>query len=88
MSYNFDKITAKIFIKKTKFFGLYKKYAVIIILPSLKIAKVKTNIKNFPFTEKEYLSLSELLLFLKIKNFTITYNTNNKILKRLLTILI
>jgi len=54
MSYNFDKITAKIFIKKTKFFGLYKKYAVIIILPSLKIAKVKTNIKNFPFTEKKY----------------------------------
>jgi hypothetical protein len=88
MSYNFDKITAKIFIKKTKFFGLYKKYAVIIILPSLKIAKVKTNIKNIPFIEKGDLCLGELHSFVRRNDFTITYNTNNKILKRLLTILI
>lgn len=79
-----EKLTAKIFLKKTKFFGLHKKYAILIVIPSLKIVKIKTNIKNLPFYEKNILDLQALLIFVKNYNFNITYYTNNKILKRLL----
>ena len=85
MNYSYDKLSGKIIIKKTKFFGLIKKYAVIVILPSLKIVKIKTNIKNIPFFEREDLNLQELLFFVKKNNLNITYHTNNKILKRLLS---
>jgi hypothetical protein len=84
MSCNFDKITAKILIKKPLFFGLIKRYAIIVILPSLKIAKIKTNISNFPFKEKDFLSIEKIIEFSKTKNYTISCTTNNKILKRLL----
>ena len=88
MNYIYDKLSGKIIVKKTKFFGLIKKYAIIIILPSLKIVKVKTNIKNLPFLEKTYLDLQELLFFSEKNNFEISHNTKNKILKRLLSTLI
>lgn len=88
MDYSYEKLTGKIIIKKNKFFGFIKKYAVIIILPSLKIVRIKTNIKNLPFLEKNYLDLQELLLFSEKNNFEISHNTKNKILKRSLSTLI
>lgn len=84
MTYNYSKLSAKIIIKKTKFFGLLKKYAIIIILPSFKIVKIQTNISDLPFEEKNILNIEDLILYVNTKNYKINYHTSNKILKRLL----
>lgn len=84
MTYNYNKLSAKIIIKKTKFFGLFRKYAIIVILPSFKIVKIQTNIADLPFKEKNVLDIEELVLYVNTKNYKINYHTSNKILKRLL----
>jgi hypothetical protein len=84
MTYNYNNLSAKIIIKKTKFFGLFKKYAIIVVLPSFKIVKIQTNISDLPFEEKNILNIEELLFYVNTKKYKIYYHTNNKILKRLL----
>lgn len=81
---NFDYITAKIFIKKLYFFGFFKKYAIIVVVPSLKIAKIKTNISNFPFKELESLSIEDLLKYVNDEKYQIHFTTKNTKLKRIL----
>jgi len=77
-------LCAKILIKKTKYFGFVKKYALIVVIPSLKIAKIDTNIDNLPFIEKEILILEKLKLFSEKNKYKVQYQTNNKKLKRIL----
>jgi hypothetical protein len=81
---NFDYITAKIFIKKLYFFGVFKKYAVIVIVPSLKIAKIKTNISKFPFKELTSLNIDDLVKYVNTGNYEIHFTTKNSKLKRIL----
>ena len=81
---NFNHITAKIFIKKLYFLGFFKKYAIILILPSLKIVKIKTNISNFPFKELDPLDIEELLKYVNDGKYKISSSTQNPKLKRIL----
>ncbi len=81
---NFEHITAKIFIKKFYFFRIFKRYVFIIIVPSLKIAKIKTNITNLPFKELTFLNMDELVTFCKNGNYEISFTTKNAKLKRIL----
>lgn len=83
-SITFDNITAKITLKKVYFFGMFKRYAIIIIVPSLKIAKIKTNISNFNFKESRPLNINELLLYAKKEKYKISYTTKNSKLKIIL----
>jgi len=80
----FDHITAKITLKKVYFFGMFKRYAIIIIVPSLKIAKIKTNISNFNFKESHPLNINELLVYVKTEKYKISYTTKNSKLKIIL----
>lgn len=80
----FDHITAKLTLKKVYFFGMFKRYAIIIIVPSLKIAKIKTNISNFNFKETQSLDIDELLLYVKKEKYKISYTTKNSKLKIIL----
>lgn len=80
----FDHITAKIFIKKLYFFGVFKKYAIIVIVPSLKIAKIKTNISKLPFKELESLTIDDLLKYVNKGKYEIYFTTKNSKLKRIL----
>lgn len=80
----YENLCAKILIKKTKYFGIVKKYALIVVIPSLKIAKIETNIENFPFTEKEILIIEKLKDFTEKNKYKVKYYTNNKKLKRIL----
>ena len=81
---NFDYITAKIFIKKLHFLGVFKKYAILLIVPSLKIVKIKTNISNFPFKELDTLDIEELLKYVNDGKYEIYSSTKNPKLKRIL----
>ncbi len=81
---NFNHITAKIFIKKLYFLGFFKKYAIILILPSLKIVKIKTNISNFPFKELNPLDIEELFKYANDGKYEIYSSTKNPKLKRIL----
>jgi hypothetical protein len=80
----FDHITAKITLKKVYFFGVFKRYAIIIIVPSLKVVKIKTNISNFKFKECNSLDIDELLLYVKKEKYKISYTTKNSKLKIIL----
>jgi hypothetical protein len=80
----FDHITAKIFIKKLYFFGVFNKYAIIVIVPSLKIAKIKTNISKFPFKELSSLNIDDLLKYVNKRKYEIYFTTKNSKLKRIL----
>lgn len=80
----FDHITAKITLKKVYFFGVFKRYAIIIIVPSLKVVKIKTNISNFNFKETQSLDIDELLLYVKKEKYKISYTTKNSKLKIIL----
>jgi hypothetical protein len=84
MTHTFENLTAKIFIKKTKFFGLVKKYAVFVVVPSLVIAKIQTNINNLPFEKLTTLDLNKLLSFVKENGYVLSYGTQNKKLKKIL----
>lgn len=84
MTYNFENLTAKIYIKKTKFFGFKKKYAIIIIVPSFVIAKIQTNIKDLPFENLTTLDFEKLLNYVKNNGYDLTYTTQNKKIKRLI----
>ena len=66
------------------FFGLIKKYAVLTIIPSLKILNIKTNIKNFYLKESDFLEIDEFYIWCKKNNYKISYNTKNGILRRIL----
>ena len=81
---NFDHITAKIFIKKLYFFGVFKNYAIMVIVPSLKIAKIKTNISKFPFKELEFLNIDDLMKYVNKEKYEIYFTTKNSKLKRIL----
>jgi hypothetical protein len=81
---NFNYITAKIFIKKLYFFGVFKKYAVIVVVPSLKIAKIKTNISKFPFKELTSLNIDDLVKYVNKGKYEIHFTTKNSKLKRIL----
>jgi hypothetical protein len=84
MSCNFENLTAKIFIKKNHLFGLRKKYAIIVIVPSMVIAKIVTNIKNLPLKKLDFLDMDFFMEFVKKEKFTITYTTqHNKLKKKL-----
>ena len=80
----FDHITAKITLKKVYFFGIFKRYAIIIVVPSLKVVKIKTNISNFNFKETQSLDIDELLLYVKKEKYKISYTTKNSKLKIIL----
>jgi len=82
MSYNFENLTAKIFIKKKYLFGLRKKYAIIVIVPSMIIAKIETNIKNLPLKKLDFLNMDSFMEFVKKENFKISHTTQNKKLKK------
>lgn len=84
MTHTFENLTAKIFIKKTKFFGLVKKYAVFVVVPSFVIAKIQTNIKDLPFEKLSTLDFSNLLSFVKENGYDLSYNTQNKKLKKVI----
>lgn len=84
MTHTFENLTAKIFIKKTKFFGIVKKYAVFVIVPSLVIAKIQTNVKDLPFEKLTTLDFNKLLNFVKENGYDLSYSTQNKKLKKLL----
>lgn len=84
MTHTFENLTAKVFIKKTKFFGLVKKYAVFVVVPSLVIAKIQTNIGDLPFEKLTTLDFNKLLNFVKENGYDLSYNTKNKKLKKIL----
>lgn len=83
-SITFNHITAKITLKKVYFFGVFKRYAIIVVVPSLKVAKIKTNISNFKFKECNPLDIDELLLYVKKEKYKISYTTKNSKLKIIL----
>lgn len=78
-----EKFTAKIFFKKTKFFGLKTYSAEITFTETLKIISVETNIKNLPFKIKEKLDPNFVINWSKENKYTLSFESKNFKLKRL-----
>lgn len=78
-----EKFTGKIFLKKTKFFGLKVYHAEITFTQTLKIISIETNINNLPFKVKERIDPNYLFIWSKENKFYLTFKSKNTKLKRL-----
>jgi hypothetical protein len=78
-----DKFTGTLILSKTKFFGLKKYHAEILITQTLKIISVKTNISNLPYQKGDVVDFEFLKSWSKLNKFNLKFETKNNKLKRL-----
>lgn len=78
-----DKFTGRIFLKKTKFFGLKKYHAEILFTQTLKIILIKTNIDVLPYKVGENINFQSIKEWSKNNGYTIELSTKNNKIKRL-----
>jgi hypothetical protein len=78
-----DKFTGTLMLSKTKFFGLKKYHAEILITQNLKIISVKTNIKDLPNKNGDIIDFLIIKNWAESNGYDIVLKTKNNKLKRL-----
>jgi hypothetical protein len=78
-----DKFTGTLILSKTKFFGLKKYHAEILITQTLKIISVKTNIKDLPYKNGDVIDFLIIKNWAESNGYDIVLKTKNNKLKRL-----
>jgi hypothetical protein len=78
-----DKFTGKIFLKKTKFFGLKKCHAEILFTQTLKIILIRSNITNLPYKIGDNINFQNIKEWSKDNGYLLELTTKNNKIKRL-----
>ena len=83
VSFLLDKFTGILTLNKTKFFGLKKYHAEILITQTLKIIIIKTNVDGLPYKIGDAVDFQFLKEWSKTNKFNLVFKTKNNKLKRL-----